>query len=250
MVVALEGCRLVEQPSRLFQQPVTSIHPAWSVLIDGKSVSATVYFADAIRAEKERQQRQRQHKLEVAAFRQAEEEAINAAERKLFDGFPVVETVIWNGGPADLKWHNRDWWIVTATKMIKWTYQDVGNRKSLLAKLKRRCPEFAAYREELRLQRSRQREVATFQAMEQQEAARIAAEQAKKERAQYWSTAELLELGDGWTRHYIRKFLGTPDKIEEFTVGRYSDRKDVVRHLWLKTRVTEALLQRSMCRCC
>jgi hypothetical protein len=86
--------------------------------------------------------------------------------------------------------------------------------------------------------------------MEHQEAARIAAEQAKKERAQYWSTAELLELGDGWTRHYIRKFLGTPDKIEEFTVGRYSDRKDVVRHLWLKTRVTEALLQRSMCRCC
>jgi hypothetical protein len=47
----------------------------------------------------------------------------------------------------------------------------------------------------------------------------------------------LVELG--WTRHYINKYLGAPDKVDEYTIGSYSYRKDVTRFFWLIEKVAK-----------
>lgn len=148
---------------------------------------------------------------------------------------------------ADLKWNDQKWWVVQRDEVSEYKRQGirVGGRevsvRSLAQRLRRRCPEYAEFLADRYAERKANAERRKRQDAEQREADERERREYEEDRAKYLSTSELLASGDGWTRHYIRKRLGKPDKIEEYTTGCYSYRKDVVRFLWLKERVAETL---------
>lgn len=252
LAVVLRNGHLVGQTEATFQIPVKSIHRKWIIILDdGTAVAARTYFKNEIASEEKRRRPQAQRQRE----RQAKAKAEIAAACESFSALPTIESISYGGRIGDLKWKDGRLWIVrheigpqdltdlflTLNPLTNFSLAQY-NDSGLLRRIQKACPEFAALR---KTHLQHRREVRAFERLQRAEDAKRLAEEtrlkaiaAEEERRRYWSTAELLALPNtAWTRHRVRKYLGEPDKVEQFTCGRYWDRKDVTRYLWLKDRV-------------
>jgi hypothetical protein len=209
-VVTFDGEQLLFEKGA--RTPIERIPNAWAVIMGSKSIPAREYFAEAIIAAEER--------LRLAAIR-AEAERL-----AMFGGLPGIIAVTVNGAVANLKWHDKQWWLASPDKITPLTRQvavAIDGRpilyRNLVDRLERRCPEFRA----LVMQRRAQRKAA---------AARHKREREARNPALYIGSNELIERG--WTRHQIHKYIGKPDRIKRGIARQFGK-----RYLWLRMRTDQ-----------
>jgi hypothetical protein len=173
-------------------------------------------------------------------------------ELPLPDGLkPILNVEALFGGEwvqADILWHEKQFWLVSDQRCSLLNHQvpvaiqgEKISFKSLRDRLRRRCKEY----DDLLIAERRHKKVLIArrkqEAKDREIARKEATERYQARLALHVGSTELLSSGNGWTKHYIKKLLGTPDWIQEESIGYGSYRKDITRHMWLRSKVTSAI---------